>query len=73
MYVVYDNKKPAVMLKDPKSIWKNNKFATLAEAIMYANDWLGQCGPFKPTNDRDYAWIMDYSGYGDILEIRIEK
>ena len=67
MFAVYDNGKPAKFpeCKVDKS-WSNNEFETFDAAVEYANKWLGPYGGEllvlgKPN---------DYSGYGDVIEIR---
>lgn len=64
MFQVIDNNKPADCNnhKVDKS-WNKSKFETLDEAFQYADNWLGIYGPMINNP-------FDYSGYGDIIEIR---
>ena len=68
MYQVFDNEKLADCISHKVDLtWKNSSFKTLKEARAYARNWLGLWAPGillkvnKP---------FDYSGYGDIIEIR---
>lgn len=70
-YQVFDGNKPADCHghKVDKS-WDKSIFDTFEEAYFYAQNWLGQ----------NYAGMVlklntpaDYSGYGDIIEIRSIK
>lgn len=60
-YIVYDNNKPAVL---NTKTFSSNTFATLKDAKEYVNLWLG----FDV--DISFEEKYDYSGYGDIIEIR---
>lgn len=72
MFAVYEGGAPANNSRwknrDSHSpAWANSRFDTFAEAVAYARKWLGEydCLPLdwdgKP---------FDYSGYGDLIEIR---
>jgi hypothetical protein len=70
-YTVYDNDRLACYPHHAvDSSWNNASFNTLKEAREYAHNWLGVYSPgvdgFKPNVP------YDYSGYGDIIEIRQE-
>ncbi len=68
---VFDNGKPASMagfLELRHSCWATHEFDTYGQALKYAQQWLGEwwdedldIEPNEPT---------DYSGYGDMIEIR---
>jgi len=74
VFSVYDNGRPA---KYPDSkvdpSWNNNTFDTFEEALEYAHMWLG---PFGGSWDGMDGVVLelnvpwDYSGYGDVIEIR---
>lgn len=68
-YQVFDNGKPADCHHHPKvhSSWDRSVFDTLAEAQAYARKWLGIYAPSGPI-PVDTPW--DYSGMGDVIEIR---
>lgn len=68
-YGVYDNGKPASREGFPVlkgSGWETHRFQTVVEAQHYASQWLGQfdVGTLMPGTP------VDYSGCGDIIEIR---
>jgi len=62
---VYDNDKPATLPEI--ECWKNNSFNTYEEAFEYARQWLNI--PLPVT----FNMPADYSGYGDIIDIREEN
>ena len=68
MYQVLDNGKPADCFHcNVHESWNKSTYSTFEEALEYARDWLGRYGigvVLKPNT----PW--DYSGYGDIIEIR---
>lgn len=70
MYQVFDNNKPADCFHhDVHGTWFKSKYETFAEAFEYATRWINLrdvngCVFLKP----DVPW--DYSGYGDMIEIR---
>ncbi len=70
-YCVYDNGKPASTVGFPQiglcKGWDTHRFATWPIAVAYAAMWTGQL--IQP---EDLLKPYDYSGYGDMLEIRIE-
>lgn len=68
MFAVFENNKPA-LLKGWRIKWENNKFQTLAEAQQYAWEWLGTYAPELPS-DIKFNVPYDYSGSGDVVEIR---
>lgn len=70
MFSLYDNGKPASAVGYPElegKGWKSHCFDTYEEADEYVRKWLGQLyiqlEPNRP---------VDYSGYGDLIEIREE-
>lgn len=69
MFRVYDNDKPAdCHHHQVDTIWANSDFETLLDACEYALNWMGPqaCDLSKLLLNRRH----DYSGYGDIIEIR---
>lgn len=72
MFCVYDNDKPASVEGYPymHSSWKNHRFETFEEAQKYARNWLGELEILCPNEPNSR---VDYSGYGDMIEIREEK
>ncbi len=72
-FAVYDNGKPA---KYPECnvhpSWDNNSFDSFEKAIEYTSTWLGMLGEdfIYPTIKLNEPY--DYSGYGDLIEIRAE-
>ena len=66
-YGVFDNNRPA---RYPEikihSSWKKNEYDTFADAHAYANKWLGEYGGVVLLANTPW----DYSGYGDVIEIR---
>jgi len=70
MYQVFDNGKPADCLHhDVAPCWSRSKFETFGEANTYANKWLGFDRAIGIILNLDEDW--DYSGYGDMICIRI--
>lgn len=71
-FCVYDNGKPASAKGFPqiKEVegWNNHKFDTFPIAAAYATMWVGHI--IQP---EDLLKPYDYSGYGDIIEIREEN
>ena len=73
-YQVLDNDKPADCFnhKVDKS-WNTNVFDTFDEALEYARAWLA---PYGGSYDGKSGIVLkvnepyDYSGYGDMIEIR---
>lgn len=67
-YQVFDNGKPADQKGFPilkGNGWKNSKFPTWQAAMAYARKWLGAyVVPLKINTP------VDYSGYGDKIEVR---
>lgn len=67
MFSVYDNGRlaryPEQRIHDS---WANATFHTLEEAIIYARHY------FDPYPSPEGVGKVDYSGYGDIAEIREE-
>lgn len=75
VYTVYDNGKPAdnisyPMLSDLEHCWDNSSFDTLEEAQAYVAQWIGGD---NPPHDLPLNMIYDYSGCGDVVEIRQEE
>ncbi len=65
MFQVLDNDKPAE-LKGSK-LWNNSIFQFFEEAQEYAECYCGEfgtCAPKRPNQK------VDYSGYGDTIEIK---
>lgn len=73
-YGVYDNGKPASEKGFPnlkgKGCWTNHTFLTFEGAQEYARAWLGQFAPSPEFLKINQPY--DYSGYGDVIEIRSE-
>jgi mannose-6-phosphate isomerase class I len=72
MFAVYCNGKSADLKGFPELrhyCWATSKFTTLKEAQNYAEDWLG---PYTPGYPLMLNAPYDYSGHGDIIEIREE-
>jgi hypothetical protein len=68
MYQVFDNNKPAQYpAHKVHPSWKQSKFNSFIEALNYAHKWLGNMSPGRILKLND---PYDYSGCGDILEIR---
>ncbi len=71
-YCVYDNGKPASAKFFPQlgeiEGWDNHKFDSWPKAVAYASMWVGQI--IQP---EDLLKPYDYSGYGDIIEVREEN
>lgn len=67
-YQVFDNGKPADQKGFPilkGNGWKSSKFSTWQAAMAYARKWLGAyVVPLKINTP------VDYSGYGDKIEVR---
>ena len=73
MFTVYDNNKPANQKGFPMlrgKGWVQNSFSTLNEAVDYAREWLGEYALIAPTEPNK---PINYSGYGDMIEIREES
>lgn len=71
-YRVYDNGKPADSTHHnlTRGIgWDCADFETLTEAQNYADNWLGNYAT-PLTFDLQPGKPIDYSGYGDYIEIR---
>jgi len=68
MYFVYDNDRLADCseIKVDKS-WIHPVCVTFKDAQMYAKKWLGAYDMMVPTTPNT---IVQYSGYGDTIEIR---
>lgn len=73
MFGVYDNNKPCSVIGFPYlslACWKTHQFETFEQALAYLEKWLGNYSGCIP---HDYNGCqLDYSGYGDIVEIRTE-
>jgi hypothetical protein len=70
-FVVYDNNKPARFpAHKVDQSWDNCEFDTLLEAVIYARQWLGQWDCLPSVWDGS---PVDYSGYGDRIEIQKEE
>lgn len=72
MFQVFDNGKPAdcwnqKSLGDGENGWTTSAFDTLDDAQEYATRYLGI---YNPGRSLEVGEKYDYSGYGDILEIR---
>lgn len=77
MFQVFDNNKPADTTGFPSLTkgngWDNSVFPTYEEARKYAWMWLG---PYGGSYDGESGYDLkvntpwDYSGYGDMIEIR---
>ncbi|MDE1833835.1 MAG: hypothetical protein KGH64_00695 [Candidatus Micrarchaeota archaeon] len=75
-YRVYDNNKPASVKGFPllaKLGWDNHEFDTWDEAFEYAKKWLGDYDNLPETMLERTSFKVEYSGYGDYLEIRREE
>jgi hypothetical protein len=77
MYQVFDNGKPAQYPDHPVHPSRDNStFETLREALVHAWKWLG---PFGGSFDGSSGIPLqvgipwDYSGHGDMIEIRKVK
>jgi hypothetical protein len=69
-YGVFDNDKPASSKGFPNlkgEGWATHLFTTYEEALGYAHDWLGEWGDGIALS---LGKKVDYSGYGDTIEIR---
>jgi phosphorylcholine metabolism protein LicD len=55
IFIVLENKRPACYPIGKYECWKHCAFHTLQEAIVYANDWLGE---YAPSCDI-YQWELD--------------
>jgi len=70
MFQIFDNNKPADCHHHKvHCTWGNSKFDTFEEAQEYARLWLGEMCDLVPDKPRVK---VDYSGYGDFIEIREE-
>jgi hypothetical protein len=68
MYQVFDNGKPADCFHcNVHESWNNSVYDTFEKALEYANKWLGFFGSGVVLK-LNTPW--DYSGYGDMIEIR---
>jgi len=68
MFQVFDNNKPAdASGHNVHHTWNNSTFSTFEEAHQYANQWLA---PSHGLVILKLNQPYDYSGYGDIIEIR---
>lgn len=71
-FCVYDNGKPASVKGFPSikgfTGWDTHRFDTWPKAVAYAAQWVGRI--IQP---EDLLTPYDYSGYGDIIEVRIEN
>ena len=70
MFVVYDNDRKAQYPDCAvDQSWSNATFDTWEQAEAYVESWLGffPVGGIMPLNTK-----VDYSGYGDYIEIREE-
>jgi hypothetical protein len=68
MFKVFDGGKPANYEHHKvHSSWQNCTFKSFVEALNYAHKWLGVYSPGKILK---LNTPYDYSGYGDIIEIR---
>lgn len=71
LYRVYDNGKLATYQShrvDPG--FRHPICETFEQAQEYARKWLGKYSTLVPTKTNE---SVDYSGYGDIIEIRAEE
>jgi len=68
-YEVYDNGRLAhhKYHRDVSIEWDHPPCATFEEAKSYARNWLGEFSSLCPDKPNQ---PIDYSGYGDIIEIR---
>lgn len=67
-YEVYDNGRLAgYPYHDVDSGWKHPNCSTFEQAREYAKLWLGEYAPLAPTYPDEK---IDYSGCGDVIEIR---
>ena len=74
MYGVFDNGKPASKVGFPElkgKGWENHLFQSLSQAQNYAREWMGEYAPVDAIYSLPVGRIYDYSGYGDMIEIRI--
>jgi hypothetical protein len=70
MFVVYDNNKPARYPEhNVHYSWQCNTYDTFEQALSYARKWLWPYGEGVVLK-LNKPW--DYSGYGDMIEIREE-
>ena len=71
-YQVLDNGRPADNTGFPAihSSWSNSKFESLEEAQKYATHWVGYPNEEPETIGYLPDQLYDYSGYGDIIEIK---
>lgn len=76
MYVVYDNGRPADCWNHSvHSSWNKSFYTSHQEALIYARKWLGPVGGSSDGQDGVYLYLnepYDYSGCGDVIEIRYE-
>lgn len=72
-FCVYDNSKPASGEGFPylkRVEWACHSYKSFPEALTYTKEWLGHLSIVLP--DDWQGQPLDYSGYGDMIEIRQE-
>ncbi|HEX9232454.1 MAG TPA: hypothetical protein VF849_00105 [Blattabacteriaceae bacterium] len=68
IYQVFDNNKPAQFpFHKVHPSWKRSKFNSFIKAFNYAKHWLGV---YKNSVQLKLNTPSDYTGYGDLIEIR---
>lgn len=71
-FCVFDNNKPASTVEFPQirkcEGWDNHEFDSFPKAVAYAFSWLGTIATTEPEDFLNGGF--DYSGHGDIIEIR---
>lgn len=71
MFQVLDNGRLAQYPDcDVDKSWSNATFDSNLEAILYARKWLGKAYHFVLNKNFVLNTPVDYSGYGDTIEIR---
>ena len=69
VYVVYFEGKPAKF-----SQYETNEFDTVQEAVEYLDEYLDDTSPgAKYLEENAVGKVCDYSGFGDVVEIRKER
>jgi hypothetical protein len=69
MFQVFDNEKPAdCEHHNVNKSWSCSIFSSFKEARVYAKNWLG--GSFEELAPKKPNVKINYSGYGDTIEIR---
>jgi hypothetical protein len=69
MFQVYDGNKPADCANHKvHESWDKSLYCTFEEALGYADKWLGIYSPGIEVLKTNIPY--DYSGYGDIVDIR---